>query len=128
MSILIHPKTRKEPVQEAAFQEALDNLRYGSIGINHWAALAYALCCTTWGAHPGHTMEDIQSGRDVVHNTLMFDRPQKSVIFGPLSSVPKPPWFVTHKNTNKIGPRVAKLELKPSLFRIPAIALYAMLG
>jgi hypothetical protein len=128
VSMLVHPSSRKGPAAEACFQEALDNLRYGSIGINHWAALAYALCTTTWGAYPGHTLEDIQSGRDVVHNTLMFDKPQKSVVHGPFTVFPKPPWFVTHKNTNKIGPRVAKLEVQPSLFKVPAIALYAMLG
>ena len=39
---------------------------------------------------PGHTLEDIQSGRGVVHNAFLFDHPQKSVVYLPLRIKPTP--------------------------------------
>jgi hypothetical protein len=127
-SVLIHPKARKDAQTEAAFQRAIDNLRYGSIGVNHWAALCYGMITPTWGAYPGHTLKDIQSGQGVVHNTFLFDKPQKSVVYGPFRIFPKPPWFVTHARTHRIGPRLARFEASPSVLKFPAIALNAALG
>ena len=43
----------------------------------------YGLVSPTWGAYPGHTPEDIQSGSGVVHNTWLFDHPEKSVVRAP---------------------------------------------
>ena len=83
---------------------------------------------TTWGAYPGHPLKDIQSGQGVVHNTFLFDKPQKSVVYGPFRIFPKPPWFVTHARTHRIGPRLARFEASPSVLKFPAIALNAALG
>ncbi|MBA2320317.1 MAG: aldehyde dehydrogenase family protein [Deltaproteobacteria bacterium] len=126
--VLVHPSTRKDPASEAAFQDALDELRYGGIGVNHWAALNYALVVTTWGAFPGHTLEDIQSGRDVVHNTWLFDKPEKSVVYGPFTAFPKPAWFVTNRRTHRIAPKMAAFEAAPSLWKLPGIVLEAIRG
>jgi acyl-CoA reductase-like NAD-dependent aldehyde dehydrogenase len=127
-SVLIHPATRRDPASEAAFQEALDDLRYGSIVVNHWVALIYGLCNTTWGAYPGHPLDDIQSGRGVVHNTLLFDRPQKSVAYGPLRPFPKPYWFADHKRAAQLGPRLASFQSRISPFKIPGLLVPAVLG
>lgn len=113
--ILLHPKT--EHTLGSQLDEAIEALRYGSIAINQWPALSYALGCTTWGAHPGHTLDDIQSGLGVVHNTYMFEHPQKSVIYAPFRIFPKPPWFVTHKRAHKVAPILASLERDPSLLQ-----------
>jgi acyl-CoA reductase-like NAD-dependent aldehyde dehydrogenase len=126
--VLIHPATRKDPASEAAFQDALDELRYGGIAVNHWAGLNYAFVVTTWGAYPGHTLEDIQSGREVVHNAYLFDRPEKSVLYGPFSVFPKPPWFATHRRMHTIAPKLASFEAAPSIWKIPGIAIEAFLG
>ena len=73
--IIVHPQT--EASLGSLLDQAISDLHYGSVGINHWPALSYALGSTTWGAYPGHTLNDIQSGIGVVHNTFMFDKPQK---------------------------------------------------
>jgi hypothetical protein len=126
--ILIHPSTRKDAAAEAAFQEALDDLRYGSIGVNHWAGVIYGLSSTTWGAYPGHTLEDIQSGRGVVHNTWLFDKPQKSVLFGPFRVFPKPVWFLTNRRTHVLGRKVTHFEASPSMFKLVSIVFDAIQG
>ena len=69
----------------------MDDLRYGAIGVNVWHALAFAMGSTTWGAYPGHSRTDIESGTGVVGNAAMFDRPQKSVVRGPFRSQAEAP-------------------------------------
>ena len=127
-SILVHPSSRKDVAVETALQEALDRLRYGSIGINHWAGLVYGLAAPPWGAYPGHTAADIQSGAGVVHNTALFDRPEKSVVSGPFRVFPKPPWFVTHRRTHRVGQSLAAFEARPSLGRLSRVGYQALRG
>lgn len=119
------------PTQKAlgpAFEQALADLEYGSVGVNHWAALSYGLVTTTWGAYPGHTLDDIVSGIGVVHNTFMFDKAQKSIIYGPFVVAPKPPWFSTHKNAHNVAKKLARFEHSPSIWKFFGIALSAIKG
>ncbi len=125
-SIIVHPKT--ERTLGKALDQALEELRYGSISINHWAALSYGLGSTTWGAYPGHTLNDVQSGIGVVHNTLLFDKPEKTVIHTPFRVFPKPAWFVTHKRGHEVGEKLTRLEADPGLGRVPGIVLSALRG
>ena len=128
-TILVHPASLKDPAIADAVERAIANLHYGSIGVNYWGGTGYALSATTWGAFPGHDIDDIQSGTGVVHNTLMFSRPQKSVLRAPFRSVPTPPWFVTHgKTALKVFPKIAALEASPSPWKVPAIFWSALMG
>ncbi len=128
-TILVHPQSLKVPAVAAALERAVANLRYGAIGINYWAGTAFAMAVPTWGAFPGHSIDNIQSGTGVVHNTLMFSRPQKSVLRGPFRSMPTPPWFVTRGKTGlKVFPKLVNLEAAPSPWKVPAILWSAILG
>jgi hypothetical protein len=126
--ILIHPESLKDPEVAQAFDDALDVLHYGTIGVNHWPALGYGLVTPTWGAYPGHSLKDIQSGRGSVHNTYMFSKPQKSVVRGPFTMFPKPAWFVTNKSTHQVARRMADFERAPSVFKLPGIIIKALGG
>jgi acyl-CoA reductase-like NAD-dependent aldehyde dehydrogenase len=128
-TILVHPRSLADPAIATALERAVSNLRYGTIGVNYWAGIGYALGVTTWGAFPGHALNDIQSGTGVVHNTLMFSRPQKSVLRAPFRSTPTPPWFVTQgKVARKIFPKLVDLEASPSPAKVPGILWTAMRG
>jgi len=127
-SVVVSPKTLKEPGMKATLETAIANLKYGTVAVNHWAALAYGLVVTTWGAHPGHPLEDIQSGRGVVHNALLFDKPQKTVVRGPFRMPIKPPWFVTNKKTHILGPRLSAFERKPGFWKFLKIAVGSLGG
>ncbi|MFU8805955.1 MAG: aldehyde dehydrogenase family protein, partial [Bradymonadaceae bacterium] len=118
-SLLIHPETMR--LYPEVIDAAVAGLRYGSVVVNHWPALSYGLGQTTWGAYPGHTFDDIQSGVGVVHNTYLFDRPQKSVIYGPFRVFPRPPWFVTNHNTHNIAPKLVEFERAPSMGRLATL-------
>jgi hypothetical protein len=124
----VHPGSLRNPASRDALEEAIATLRYGSVSINHWSAVAYALGVTTWGAFPGHPAVDIQSGSGVVHNSLMFSQPEKSVIRAPFRVRPTPPWFVTNRAAAALGPKLARFEARPSLARALGIMWSAVRG
>lgn len=127
-SILVHPRTLKDPRNAEAFERALEDLRYGSIVVNHWSAVTYAAVSTPWGPYPGSPENDIQSGRGVVHNSYLLDGVQKTIVRGPFWLPLKPAWFTGHKTFGKIGRRVAELEATGSPRNLPAIMTYGALG
>ena len=137
-NIIIHPKTMQ--ALGATFESAVADLHYGCVAINTWTGVGFLLAQTTWGAFPGHTPGDIQSGTGVVHNTFLFDRAQKSVIRAPFypyprgtvhgqfSVLPKPPWFVTNKQAATIGRRLVAYEAHPNPALFPGIFAAALRG
>lgn len=108
-NLLIDPATQKS--LGTGFERAITELRYGSIAINAWTAVGFITPTLTWGAFPGSTIADVGSGIGVVHNALLLDRVERSVLRGPFrpfprsvpgvngggrfTILPKPPWFVT---------------------------------
>lgn len=128
-TILVHPQSLKDPQIAQAVERAVANLRYGSIGVNYWAGISFAIGTTTWGAFPGHSIDDIQSGTGVVHNNLMFARPQKSVLRAPFRSTPTPTWFASELDKGrKVFPKLVQFEAAPSPLKVPGILWAALKG
>lgn len=110
------------------FDQAIQNLRYGTIGINQWSALGFAWMSTPWGGYPGATLQQVDSGIGSVHNTFLLNRPQKSVIFGSLKLFPKPVWFSNHRCPEKVARKLLSVYATPSLFRLPGLFAAALRG
>jgi hypothetical protein len=108
-SIIVHPRTMADPASRAAVELAIDRLNYGSVVVNHWSAVPYAMVSPPWGAAPGATPDDIQSGTGVVHNTYLLEDVHKTVARGPFRTPITPPWFHTHRTLGRLMPRVARL-------------------
>ena len=108
--------------------QAIADLRYGGIGINCWTGLNYGLVNATWGAFPGHPLDDIESGQGVVHNGLLLDHPQKSVVRAPFVLAPTPAWFTDHKNNVGLGRKMVQFERAPSWLGVPGVAMQALKG
>lgn len=125
-NVLVHPRTEKALGDR--FDRAIADLRYGGIAINCWSGLNYGLVNATWGAFPGHPLDDIESGRGVVHNGLLIDHPQKSVVRAPFVMSPTPAWFTDHRNNLALGRKMTAFEAAPSFFKIPSVALTALKG
>ncbi|MBS3770962.1 MAG: aldehyde dehydrogenase family protein [Bacteroidales bacterium] len=137
-TILAHPKVIKELGTD--LKRAITDLRYGSIGINVWDAVAFLLPQATWGAFPGHTLNHIQSGIGVVHSTFLLEKSEKTVAYGSFYSfprgmihgdfimLPKPPWFVTNKSAHKTAKRTALYAIDKNALRLPGIFASAMRG
>lgn len=128
VTLIVHPKSLKDPDVAQAVERAVANLRYGTVSVNHWAAVGYGLVVTPWGGIPGQTAQDIQSGSGFVHNTLMFDRAEKAVVWAPFRVLPKPPWFATHRTVHRLAPKLAAFEASPSPVKLPGILGLAMRG
>jgi acyl-CoA reductase-like NAD-dependent aldehyde dehydrogenase len=138
-NILIHPATIHE-IGETKFDAILAELRYGCIAINAWSGLGFLLVRTPWGAFPGHRLDDVQSGIGFVHNTFLFDKPERTVVRAPFrpyprsllggdfTLLPRPPWFVTNRKQDVIGRLLTSFEYKPSWLKIPRIFANALLG
>ncbi len=108
--------------------EALRQLRYGTIGINLWPALSYMFMSTPWGGFPGADLRDAQSGIGTVHNTYLLDRPEKTVLESPLTIRPKPLWFSTHHNPETLAWKLFSLYSRPGITRLPAVFAAALRG
>ena len=138
VNLLVHPATLAE--HEAAVDRAVAELRYGAIGVNCWTGLAFLLAQLPWGAHPGHTLADIQSGRGVVHNSLLLSDTEKSVVRGPFRTFPRsvrhldghlatrPPWFVDHRQADVLGQRLVRFAAHRGWRALPALFPPALRG
>lgn len=138
-NVLIHPDQIGEFGRER-FDELLADLRYGTITVNAWTGVGFLLPLATWGAFPGHTREDIQSGRGVVHNGLLLAHPERTIVRGPwrpfprsvmtgeMSLTPLPPWFVHNRTAATTGKRLVRFVARPSLARLPAVFASALRG
>ena len=124
--ILIDHATRDDHAD--ALLRAVADLRYGAIGLNLWPGVIYGLVTPSWGAFPGHSAEDIQSGTGVVHNAFLFDHPEKSVVRAPFRMFPTPPWFSDHRNLRQLGKRLVAFEAQPSWGALLGVVRAAMRG
>lgn len=138
-NIIIHPATLRE-IGKVRLDEIIAVFRYGCIGINAWSGVGFGLTKTPWGAFPGHRLDDVQSGIGVVHNTYMFDRPERTVIEAPFrpfprsvlsrnpTLMPRPPWFVTNTRQHKTGELLTQFYHRPSWTKLPRLVWNALLG
>lgn len=124
--ILIDERAQKQ--EEAALDAAIEALRYGGIGINVWPGLIYGMCSTTWGAFPGHPPSDISSGAGVVHNTLLLDHPERSVVRGPFLPPMTPAYFSDHRALRNLGMALVEMEAKPGVGPFFSLAAAGMRG
>jgi acyl-CoA reductase-like NAD-dependent aldehyde dehydrogenase len=125
-TVLIDRATQRQYQQE--LDNAIANLQYGAIGINLWSAMLFYFGSTTWGAYPGNTLADIGSGIGFVHNSYLFDYPQKSVVYAPFRIFPTPAWFATHKNLLGMARKLLKFEAYPTWANLPGVVLEAIRG
>jgi hypothetical protein len=127
-TLIVDPRTARDPVVRPALERAIEGLRYGTVSLNHWSAAGYGIGITPWGAYPGNPRHDIGSGTGFVHNPLMFERAEKSVIRGPFHAWPRPPWFSNHTAPHRLMPQLTRFEADHHLRRLLPIARYAIRG
>ncbi|MFD0032890.1 aldehyde dehydrogenase family protein [Streptomyces sp. NPDC127172] len=137
-TLLVHPRT--ERAHRAAVDEAIAALRYGTLGVNCWSAFGFLLGYTPWGAHPGHTRQDIGSGIGFVHNAFMLEDVEKTVLRAPFAPAPRglltgspslsprPPHFITNRTGRTTMERLTAHATAPRASRLPGIFASALRG
>jgi hypothetical protein len=111
---------RLEPTVETALEQAIEDLRYGSIALNGPGILGFATMIAPWGGFPGSSIEDIRSGTCKVTNMLMLHRPQKTVARAPFNWWPYP-FLGTAKDLDNFSRRLALFEAEPGLSKLPGL-------
>jgi aldehyde dehydrogenase (NAD(P)+) len=134
-NLLIAPTEQK--AMGARLDELLVDLRYGTIGVNAWSAVGFLTPAATWGAFPGADLADVSSGIGVVHNALLLDDVERTVVRGPFrpfprsvlagqfSLFPKPPWFVTARSAGKTGRKLTAYAGDPGWTGLPGVFVAA---
>ena len=94
----------------------IDELNYGTVAINEWAAIGYIIPQLPWGGYPGNKDNDIQSGQSVVHNSMLFESPLKGVVNTKfrISKIIDPPWFVTNKKARRLFKNLTYYQIDDS--------------
>jgi aldehyde dehydrogenase (NAD(P)+) len=138
IGLIVRPSTLKE--LGAGFEEALARLRYGCIAVNAWTGVGFATPGASWGAYPGHSIEDVQSGIGVVHNALLLENPERTVVRGPFrpsprsllngerAISPRPPWFVTNRAATRTCQAMTEFGARPGWARLPKVLASALRG
>jgi acyl-CoA reductase-like NAD-dependent aldehyde dehydrogenase len=114
---------RRSPV---ALDLALRKLHYGTIGVNQWPGVAYALMSPPWGGYPDSDLADVQSGIGFVHNTYLLAGCEKTVLYCPLKFFPKPVWFPSHRNAGAVAWSLFDLYTRPSIWRLARVVKNAL--
>ncbi len=123
-AVLIDSATQK--AHRDTVERAIADLRYGGVAINVFPGVIFGVISATWGAYPGNTDEDIQSGKGVVHNTYLLDHPQKTVLRAPFRIFPPPVWFEGHRGALGAGKAMVAIEHTRSWTKVPGLASHAV--
>ncbi|NMO04478.1 aldehyde dehydrogenase family protein [Gordonia sp. TBRC 11910] len=130
-SMIVAPGDRA--AMGSRFDDAVADLRYGTIGINVWSAIGFLVPALLWGAFAGNTLHDVGSGIGIVHNSHLLDDVERSVVTGPFRPFPrsiargefalspKPAWFVTARSATGAAERLTRFAARPSWRRLPGI-------
>lgn len=124
--LVVHPKASKDPTLGAAVDRAITRLRYGAVCVNAWAGYLFAFVTPPWGAYPGSSLADIQSGSGWVHNSPMLEGIEKAVLRHPITAMPKPAYFPSHRSAHVLMPRMTALEENSSWMKVPGVMAAAM--
>jgi acyl-CoA reductase-like NAD-dependent aldehyde dehydrogenase len=109
---------RHSPRGRSELQAAINRLRYGTVCINQWSGIAFALLTLPWGGHPSGTIFNPQSGLGWVHNTFGLQAIENALLEGPLVVVPKPVWTPGHRHAEHIAWKLFDLYHQPSLCQV----------
>lgn len=137
-NVLAHPRVIKRLGRR--FDEFLASLRYGTVAVNAWTGVGFLTATATFGAFPGHTYDDIQSGIGTVHNALLIDNAERTVVRGPFRPIqrslvtgqwsisPKPVWFVSNRTAATTGRLLVRFVGRPSFAKLPRLFASALRG
>ena len=115
-AVTVHPRSRRGLGRLELFESFLNRLQYGMVGINQWPALIYSLMGPPWGAYPGGTLANVQSGIGWVHNTYMLESIEKTILESPLVGFPRPIWFPSYNNPAPVAWKLLELYQRPTFW------------
>ena len=126
--LLVPAAVERDETLAAGLGHAIRELRYGTVCVNVWPAVAYGLGTLPWGGHPTATLANVQSGLGFGHNSLLLQQVEKSVLRGPLAAFPKPFWYPGHRTLTRLAARMIDFQAAPGPLRLAKLAAAALVG
>jgi acyl-CoA reductase-like NAD-dependent aldehyde dehydrogenase len=126
VKLVIHPDSLHDLRTRAAYEQALADLRYGTIAINAQPGDSYYVGMTTWGAFPAGSGQDEGMGTGFVGNAAMLRSPEKSLLsarFRPFAA----PLMLGSPAMPLVARRLAEAQAHPSPLNATRLTL-AVLG
>lgn len=135
-NLLIDPDT--ERALGPAVEKALTALRYGTIAVNAWTAFGFLTPTLTWGAFPGNDIHSVGSGIGIVHNALLLDAVERTIVRGPFRPFPRsfgrgrftilptPPWFVSARTGAAVSEGLTRFRATGALTGLVKTLVQAM--
>lgn len=125
-TLLVHPRSLKDRQVASALDDAIARLRYGTVTVNSYPALAHVTMLPPWGAFPGNEPQAIQSGAGKVFNFYHLQRPQKSVVWAPFGGLN--PLTLSSKHVALLGRRMEAFAANPSPSTLLSTIMVALRG
>lgn len=125
-TLIVHTKVQKDKALGPLVERAIARLEYGTVGVNGFPVMGFAFMTPPWGAYPGSSPADIQSGIGFVHNTPMLEGIEKAIVRNPLTTFPKPIYFPSHRSAVTVARRLSALEERGSWAKVPGVIAAAM--
>lgn len=119
-TLVVSPESLADPATERAVEQAIADLRYGTVALNACGTWCFCTMIAPWGGYPGSDICDIQSGTARVGNFLMLHRPEKTVVTAPFRMRPYP-FLGTAKDLDVFCRKLAEFEVRPSFRKLPGL-------
>ena len=127
-TLVVHPALLKDRTINEGVEGAIGRLKYGTVCVNAFPGMSFGFGTPPWGAYPGSSPDNIQSGRGWVHNTAMLEGVEKVVARFPFERFPKPPYFPSHRTVHTMMRRMTALEETGSWSKVFGVVAAAMMG
>ena len=124
--LLLDPRTTRK--HRAAVEGAIDDLRYGTVGVNEGPNWGVVSGYGPWGGHPGNTPEDVKSGIGFIGNALLLDAPEKTVVRAAFRPLLKPATDATHRHLETISAGFLRLRGNDDVRGLPSVMLGVLRG
>jgi acyl-CoA reductase-like NAD-dependent aldehyde dehydrogenase len=124
--LLVDPRTMRE--HRAAVEGAIDDLRYGTVGVNEGPGYGVVCGYGPWGGHPGNTPDDVKSGIGFVGNALLLDAPEKTVARAAFRPLVKPLTDATHRPLETFCAGALRLRGNDDVRGLPSVLLGVFRG
>ena len=128
LGVSVIMKDHDKNLNSHILENYIEKLEYGTVAINEWAAIGYIIPQLPWGGFPGNKDNDIQSGKSIVHNSMLFESPLKGVVQTKfrISKVIDPPWFITNRKSRRLFKNLTYFQINNSKINLLKLGFSAL--
>ena len=128
LGVSVIMKDHDKNLNSDILENYIEKLEYGTVAINEWAAIGYIIPQLPWGGFPGNKDNDIQSGKSIVHNSMLFESPLKGVVQTKfrISKIIDPPWFITNRKSRRLFKNLTYFQINNSKINLLKLGFSAL--